>query len=180
MCVMLFSLSLHRDSHFNGSIPARTQFDRIRNDRNRNHRTRCFLPWRRRVRIRNVATETGSRWIETDRYPCPRPTGPGPRRPIGAARPAGLRGSIILTNQHGLTPSDLASCCAPGRTRTCDPLLRRQPLYPTELQGREIQAAPSFHTVPDGELRAADRTEGHVVVPDRPAVVEGLDEDLAV
>ncbi len=27
------------------------------------------------------------------------------------------------------------SCSAPGRTRTCDPLLRRQPLYPTELQG---------------------------------------------
>ena len=24
---------------------------------------------------------------------------------------------------------------APGRTRTCDPLLRRQPLCPTELQG---------------------------------------------
>src|SRR5205085_8298345 len=24
---------------------------------------------------------------------------------------------------------------APGRIRTCDPLLRRQPLYPTELQG---------------------------------------------
>jgi hypothetical protein len=25
---------------------------------------------------------------------------------------------------------------APGRTRTCDPPLRRRPLYPTELQGR--------------------------------------------
>ena len=25
---------------------------------------------------------------------------------------------------------------APGRTRTCDPLLRRQPLYPAELPGR--------------------------------------------
>jgi hypothetical protein len=26
--------------------------------------------------------------------------------------------------------------CAPGRTRTHDPLLRRQPLYPAELRGR--------------------------------------------
>jgi hypothetical protein len=27
--------------------------------------------------------------------------------------------------------------CAPGRTRTCDPLLRRQPLYPAELRRRD-------------------------------------------
>ncbi len=32
--------------------------------------------------------------------------------------------------------TDTTAPSAPGRTRTCDPLLRRQPLYPTELQGR--------------------------------------------
>ena len=26
----------------------------------------------------------------------------------------------------------------PGRIRTCDPLLRRQPLYPAELQGHVL------------------------------------------
>jgi hypothetical protein len=31
--------------------------------------------------------------------------------------------------------SNLAPRSAPGRTRTCDLLLRRQPLYPAELQG---------------------------------------------
>ena len=31
--------------------------------------------------------------------------------------------------------SDLRFCCAPGRTRTCDPLLRRQPLYPLSYRG---------------------------------------------
>ena len=30
---------------------------------------------------------------------------------------------------------DLRCCCAPGRTRTCDPLLRRQPLYPLSYRG---------------------------------------------
>ena len=29
----------------------------------------------------------------------------------------------------------------PGRIRTRDPLLRRQPLYPTELQGRIVAVA---------------------------------------
>ena len=29
--------------------------------------------------------------------------------------------------------------CAPARTRTWDPLLRRQPLYPAELQGLNVQ-----------------------------------------
>src|SRR5205823_4292473 len=33
-------------------------------------------------------------------------------------------------------PSYQPPCGAPGTTRTCDPLLRRQPLYPAELQGR--------------------------------------------
>ncbi len=36
--------------------------------------------------------------------------------------------------------------CAPGRTRTYDPLLRRQPLYPAELQGQQR----SFYTVGPG------------------------------
>jgi hypothetical protein len=38
---------------------------------------------------------------------------------------------------HYAPPLDWASrVCAPGRTRTHDPLLRRQPLYPAELRGR--------------------------------------------
>ena len=46
------------------------------------------------------------------------------------------------TNQFG-QPSPAARTCiltglagAPGTTRTCDPLLRRQPLFPAELRGR--------------------------------------------
>ncbi len=35
--------------------------------------------------------------------------------------------------QRGLSGSESG---VPGRIRTCDPLLRRQPLYPAELQGR--------------------------------------------
>src|ERR1022692_3453114 len=47
-------------------------------------------------------------------------------------------------------------CCAPGRTRTCDPLLRRQPLCPSELQ------APVIHC-------AGSRShEGHTVLTGRP------------
>ncbi len=35
---------------------------------------------------------------------------------------------------------------APGETRTPDPLLRRQLLYPTELLARETSAADSIQT----------------------------------
>ncbi len=34
--------------------------------------------------------------------------------------------------------SDLRFCSAPGRTRTCDPLLRRQPLYPLSYRGSRM------------------------------------------
>ena len=44
----------------------------------------------------------------------------------------------------------------PGRIRTCDLLLRRQPLYPSELQAHAIKAAdlPGFDLPSPGELRA--------------------------
>src|SRR5688500_19450416 len=45
-------------------------------------------------------------------------------------------------------PSSLwTTGCASGRTRTCDPLLRRQPLYPAELRDRKSTRLNSSHLV---------------------------------
>jgi hypothetical protein len=42
---------------------------------------------------------------------------------------------VSITGQPGQVGIELRFCLsAPGRTRTCDPLLRRQLLYPTELR----------------------------------------------
>ena len=52
--------------------------------------------------------------------------------------PAEGAGSVLSLSSmsRDVCPGCLAtSQGAPGRTRTCDPLLRRQPLYPAELQG---------------------------------------------
>ena len=50
---------------------------------------------------------------------------------------AANRGLWRATPEGGTPPLSSTSAGAPGRTRTCDPLLRRQPLYPTELQGHK-------------------------------------------
>jgi hypothetical protein len=58
--------------------------------------------------------------------------------------------------------------CAPGRTRTHDPLLRRQPLYPAELRGHAVITLVAAHPVagspvpwPCAPPRAADlKTSG--------------------
>ena len=41
--------------------------------------------------------------------------------------------------------------CTPNRTRTCDPLLRRQMLYPAELPGH----SNFFNKIPEAMLEAA-------------------------
>ncbi len=46
---------------------------------------------------------------------------------------------------------------APGRTRTCDPLLRRQPLYPPELPERTPNLAPAGIDRLDAEARLTPR-----------------------
>ena len=48
--------------------------------------------------------------------------------PFGTCPPAAAMAEIPRPKRP---PED-----APGRTRTCDPLLRRQPLFPAELRGR--------------------------------------------
>src|SRR5918997_809364 len=78
------------------------------------------------------------------------------------ARPSWpLRASTALPHHHaGVSPSaavmadtplsERPSEHAPGRTRTSDPLLRRQPLCPAELRGRTREDRP-----PADELLAA-------------------------
>src|SRR5919106_3643470 len=46
---------------------------------------------------------------------------------------------------------------APGRTRTHDPLLRRQPLYPAELRGRVHHATAVNAAVPRPVTEPASR-----------------------
>ena len=51
-------------------------------------------------------------------------------RSAAALRAAGMR------EDAGGASLRFAQASTPGRTRTCDPLLRRQMLYPAELRGR--------------------------------------------
>src|SRR5580700_10771014 len=67
--------------------------------------------------------------------------------PEGERARGGHAGGIVLREDHRagrLRPVSCGGVGAPGRTRTCDRLLRRQLLYPAELQ------ALTGHIVPDG------------------------------
>ena len=50
--------------------------------------------------------------------------------------------NIVLSNSFGF--NEFQKSGAPGQTRTGDPLLRRQTLYPTELRARRV--SPSILT----------------------------------
>jgi hypothetical protein len=128
---------------------------RIRRGWNRRlHRLRSASPSRRRPRgrladgrchmyrskaSRKASTATPCGWSADDRS-----TGTSGRR----------------STSKGREVPDLRFCPrAPGRTRTCDPLLRRQPLYPAELQG------PRF-TLQRGDSggRESRRPPSHTIV----------------
>jgi hypothetical protein len=61
---------------------------------------------------------------------------------VGLDVPSPETGLVKIIGGVGQTPSDLAfPVSAPGRTRTCDRLLRRQLLYPAELQALRLNCA---------------------------------------
>ena len=47
-------------------------------------------------------------------------------------------GTVPITTTEGEVTARKEHVGVPGRIRTRDPLLRRQPLYPTELQGLDL------------------------------------------
>ena len=66
--------------------------------------------------------------------------------PRSAADPRQWNGRV--RRDPVLGDSSTVKIGAPGRTRTCDPLLRRQPLYPAELRRREILTSAGFFLRP--------------------------------
>ena len=52
---------------------------------------------------------------------------------------------------------DASKSGAPGRTRTCDPRLRRPMLYPPELRAREASILASDRSRPDSPAQAIQR-----------------------
>src|SRR5262249_4801928 len=77
--------------------------------------------------------------------------------PFAASGAAASRGASRWT--VGATPTRGASWFAPGRTRTCDPRLRRPVLYPTELRAPSRQCKTTrrkfLHSARSGHLQAA-------------------------
>jgi conjugative relaxase-like TrwC/TraI family protein len=71
----------------------------------------------------------------------------GRRQAAGAViRSIGALQGSTLTKSRPFFPAK-PPLCAPGRTRTHDPLLRRQPLYPAELRGRAAFTLVAAHPV---------------------------------
>ena len=64
---------------------------------------------------------------------------PSPQRttPARIVPPQSTSQATRADRRHQVPKMPLTCYCAPDRTRTCDPPLRRRPLYPTELQGLE-------------------------------------------
>jgi glycine/D-amino acid oxidase-like deaminating enzyme len=64
-------------------------------------------------------------------------------RSLAFARVQPQRSYALLCRLDGVPPAGMSPTLvdAPGRTRTCDPRLRRPPLYPAELPGRVTRKA---------------------------------------
>jgi hypothetical protein len=84
------------------------------------------------------------------RHPASAPGGISVDAPSGERYPICTRGGGVTPTRFALRATNFGSATgkiwsAPGRTRTCDPRLRRPPLYPAELPGRgraRVDGAP--------------------------------------